>query len=470
MPETITTDVAVIGGGPGGYVAAIKLGQLGKKVVCVEGDNLGGTCLNWGCIPSKVLLDDTHLIMEIKSAESRGISAQVSVDWAKVQARKADIVKKLTGGVKFLFDKNGVKWVRGYATFADAHTLDVKMTGGSPNVTVKADAFIIATGSYPVSVPGVEMDKDVVITSTEALSLPTIPATMLVVGGGAIGMEIGSVYNRLGTDVTVVEILDHILLDTDADVVAEATRAFKKQGFKFFLKTKVATCVVEKGKSARVVLEALDGGAKTEGDFEKILVSASRRPFTAGLGLDKIGVELTERGFVQVDGRLRTSVPHIYAVGDVVGGKLLAHKASHEGIAAAEIICGRDVEVRRHIPAAIFTVPEIATVGMTEAEAEAAGRSVKTGKFSFRANGKAMALAEAEGFAKVVGDADTDDLLGVHVIGPHASDLVAEATLALEFSASCEDFRSSVRIHPTLSEAVMEAALAVDKIAIHQAN
>lgn len=470
MPETITTDVAVIGGGPGGYVAAIKLGQLAKKVVCVEGDNLGGTCLNWGCIPSKVLLDDTHLLMEIKGAEARGISAQASVDWAKVQARKADIVKKLTSGVKFLFDKNGVVWVRGYATFTDTHTLDIRMTDGSPSVIVKADAFIIATGSFPVSVPGVEIDKDVVITSTEALSLPTVPATMLVIGGGAIGMEMGSVYNRLGTDVTVVEILDHILLDTDADVVREATSAFKKQGFKFLLKTKVASCVVTPSKGARVVLEALDGGAKTEADFEKVLVSASRRPLTAGLGLETIGVTLTERGFIAVNEKLQTSLPHVYAIGDVIGGKLLAHKASHEGIAAAEIICGRDAEVKKHIPAAIFTVPEIATVGMTEAEAKAAGRNVKTGKFSFRASGKAMALAEAEGFVKVVGDADTDDLLGVHIIGPHASDLVAEATLALEFSASCEDFQSSVRIHPTLSEAVMEAALAVDKIAIHQAN
>lgn len=466
-------DVIVIGAGPGGYECAIRFAQLGKKTACVEKTNWGGTCLNIGCIPSKALLDASHKFAEITKLADQGISVDpdgVKLNFEKMMERKDSIVKKLTGGVKVLLDKNGVEAIIGTASFKAAHEIEVKTADGKTD-TLTADTIVIATGSEPMKLPFLQIDDINVVTSTEALSLPAVPRSMLVVGGGYIGMEMASVYGSLGVDITVIEILPSILTGLEEDIVKQAAREFKKQGMEIFTEHKVTKVNVLGGaRGVQVYFEGKDGKEQHR-TVHVVLAATGRVPTNKGLGLEKTGVELTEKGFIKVNERLETTATGVYAIGDVIGGMMLAHKASHEGVALAEhLAAGHPPHFKAAIPFAVFTKPEIAGVGMTEAEAKAAGHEVKTGTFSFKASGKAMSLGEDEGFAKVIADAKTDDLLGVHVIGPHASDLVGDATLALEYQASLEDFQSHVRIHPSLSEVVKEAALGADKKAINKVN
>ncbi|MEP0813949.1 MAG: dihydrolipoyl dehydrogenase [bacterium] len=465
-------DVIVIGGGPGGYECAVRFAQLGKKTLCVEKKYWGGTCLNVGCIPSKVLLDDSKRYWELAHLADHGINIDldsVKLDFERMMARKDGVVKKLTSGVKVLLDKNGADGIIGEARFIGPHELMIKSKDGEDKYS--ADTIVIATGSAPMRIPSLGVDDINVVTSDDVLSLPSVPRSLLVVGGGYIGMEMASVYKRLGSEVLIVEILPSILTGLEPDIVKIAHREFKKQGIEFYLEHKVKNVNVYGGaRGVQVTFESKDGKEEHR-TVEKVLVSTGRVPFTEGLDLDKAGIEKTEKGFVKVNDRLETTAPGVYAIGDVIGGMMLAHKASHEGVALAEHLAdGKPAHFKAAIPYAVFTSPEIAGVGMTEPEAKAQGLEIKTGTFSFKASGKAMALGEDEGVAKVIADAKNDDLLGVHVIGPHASDLVADATLALEFQASLEDFQAAVRIHPTLSEAIKEAALNADKKAINKVN
>lgn len=469
MSDTITTDVAVIGAGPGGYVAALRAAQLGKKVVLVERDKVGGTCLNYGCIPSKCLLDDTKLYALTSSFEERGIKLKgAEIDYAVTVARKDKVVKQLVSGIEFLLKKAGVQTVTGTAVFKNHKEIVVE--GRDGKVSVKAQDFIVATGSEPINLPGLTIDGKKIITSKEALDLKTPPKKLLVVGGGAIGLEMGTIFRRVGSDVIIVELMPNVLPGTDKDIVKIVSDQLRRQGFKVCTSSKVESIKQMKEGIKVKVASAKDSVEVGTFDVNLVLVSVGRRAAIGELGLKEIGVHIDDRGFVKADNQLKTNLPGIYAIGDAIGGKLLAHKASHEGIVAAEVIAGKNSVMDHVIPGAVFCEPEVATVGLTEDEALEKGFKVKTGQFPFRASGKAQCLAEREGIVKVVGNAETDDLLGVHIVGPHASDLIAEATLALEMEATVEDFQSSVRIHPALSEAVMEAALATDKRAIHFAN
>ncbi len=463
--------VVVIGAGPGGYVCGIRLAQLGIKCAVVEKQYWGGTCLNVGCIPSKVLLDASHLYHNIKEvAPQQGIVVgEVKVDLEKLNQHKLNVVKRLTGGVKLLLEKNGAELIFGAASFADPHTLEITEPGGKTR-RITAEKFVIATGSTYRTLPGIEIDGKKVISSDQGIDPTDFPQRLLVIGGGYIGMELGSVYNALGAEVVVVEFLPEILAILDQDVRKEAAKLFKRQGIEIRTNTKV-TGVKTTSKGVKVTMEpSAEGGFAGTESFDKVLVAVGRVPYTDSLALDKAGVRLDEKGFVVVDEHLTTSQPHIYAIGDVIGGSMLAHKASHEGYQLAELLAGNWAHFDFTVPAAVFTFPEIAYVGLSEEEAREKGHEVKTGKFSFGANGRALSLGEADGFVKVIGDAKTDELLGVHIIGPHASDLINEATMALLFGASCEDFQAAVRIHPTLGEAVHEAALGVDQKMIHAIN
>lgn len=459
-------DLAVIGSGPGGYVCAIRAAQLGMKTAIIEKYNtLGGTCLNVGCIPSKALLDSSehfHAAKE-KFADHGIVINEPKVDFAQMVKRKQAVVDQMTNGVNFLMKKNKIDVYTGMGSFVDANTIQID---GEKSEKISAKNIVIATGSKPSSLPGMEIDKKRVISSTEALSLTEVPKHLIVIGGGVIGMELGSVYKRLGAEVSVVEYADSIIPTMDAGLGKELARVMKKQKMAFYLGHKV-TSVTSKGKKVTVKAEGKKGEISLQGDY--CLVSVGRRPYTDGLNADKAGVKLDDRGRVEVNEHLQTSVPHIYAIGDVVKGAMLAHKAEEEGVAVAEILAGQKPHINYNlIPGVVYTWPEVAGIGATEEELKAAGRAYKSGQFPFRANGRAVAGMDLDGFVKILADKETDEVLGAHMIGPRCADLIAEIAVAMEFRASAEDIARICHAHPTTSEVTKEAALAAtDNRAIH---
>ncbi len=457
-------DVIVIGSGPGGYVAAIRCAQLGLKTACVEGrETLGGTCLNVGCIPSKALLHASHMLHEAKHNFTKmGLMGKSpSVDWAQMQAYKADTIEGNTKGIEFLFKKNKIDWLKGWARIPKAGQVDV---GGDIH---EAKNIIIASGSAPSTLPGVEIDEEIVVSSTGALALPKIPKKLAVIGAGVIGLELGSVYARLGAEVTVIEYLDAITPGMDAEVQKTFQRILKKQGLKFVMGAAVQS--VERLKTkAKVNYQRRKDGSAQQIDADVVLVATGRKPFTDGLGLADLGVDQSERGQIKTDAHWRTSLSGIYAIGDAIDGPMLAHKAEDEGIAAAEVIAGRHGHVNYDvIPGVIYTHPEVASVGQTEEALKEEGRAYKVGKFMFMGNGRAKANFAADGFVKLLADKDSDRILGAHIIGPAAGDLIHEVCVAMEFGASAEDLAMTCHAHPTYSEAVREAALACGDGAIH---
>ena len=457
-------DVIVIGSGPGGYVAAIRCAQLGLKTACVEGrDTLGGTCLNVGCIPSKALLHASHMLHEATHNFAKmGLKGKSpSVDWAQMQAYKAETIEGNTKGIEFLFKKNKIDWLKGWARIAKAGQVEV---AGELH---EAKDIIIASGSTPSTLPGVEIDEDIVVSSTGALALAKIPKKLAVIGAGVIGLELGSAYARLGAEVTVIEYLDAISPGMDAEVQKTFQRTLKKQGLKFVMGAAVQS--VERLKTkAKVHYELRKDGSAQQIDADVVLVATGRKPFTDGLGLADLGVEMRERGQIKTDAHWRTSVSGIYAIGDAIDGPMLAHKAEDEGIAAAEVIAGRHGHVNYDvIPGVIYTHPEVASVGQTEEALKEEGRAYKVGKFMFMGNGRAKANFAADGFVKILADKDSDRILGAHIIGPAAGDLIHEVCVAMEFGASAEDLAMTCHAHPTYSEAVREAALDCGDGAIH---
>ncbi len=457
-------DTIIIGAGPGGYVAAIRAAQLGARVAVVEGrDTLGGTCLNVGCIPSKALLHATHMLHEThENFEKMGLmGAAPKVDWGKMQAYKADVVGQNTKGIEFLFKKNKITWLKGWATIPAAGQVNV---GEEVHPTKN---IVIETGSEASSLPGVTIDEETIVTSTGALTLGRIPKSMVVIGAGVIGLEMGSVYARLGTEVTVVEYLDAITPGMDAEVAKTFQRILGKQGLKFVLGAAVQS--VTKGKKGATVtykLKKTDTEATVEADI--VLVATGRKPYTAGLGLEALGVEMGPRGTIKTDAHWQTNIPGLYAIGDCVAGPMLAHKAEDEGMAVAEVLSGKHGHVNYGvIPGVIYTTPEVANVGLTEEQLKAEGRAYKVGRFPFMGNARAKAVFQAEGFVKLIADAATDRILGCHIIGPAAGDLIHEVCVAMEFGASAQDLALTCHAHPTYSEAVREAALACGDGAIH---
>ena len=453
-------DVIILGAGPGGYVSAIRCAQLGLKTAVVEGrDTLGGTCLNVGCIPSKALLNATHHLHEVhENFEKMGLMGGApTVDWAKMQAYKADVVGGNTKGIEFLFKKNKVTWLKGWGTIPAAGQVKV----GDEVHTAKS--IVIATGSEPSSLPGVTVDEKTVVTSTGALSLPTIPTSMVVIGAGVIGLEMGSVYARLGTEVTVVEYLDAITPGMDAEVAKTFERILKKQGLKFVL-----GAAVQKVEGGKVSYKLRKTDKEAEIEAEVVLVATGRRPYTAGLGLEALGVEMLPRGQIKTDDHFQTNIKGLYAIGDAIIGPMLAHKAEDEGMALAEILAGKHGHVNYSvIPGVIYTAPEVASVGATEEQLKEQGRAYKVGKFPFMGNARAKAVFQAEGFVKLLADAATDRILGAHIIGPGAGDLIHEVCVAMEFGGSAQDLALTCHAHPTYSDAVREAALACGDGAIH---
>ncbi|HSA59580.1 MAG TPA: dihydrolipoyl dehydrogenase [bacterium] len=472
MPDIQEFDLIVIGAGPAGYVAAIRASQLGMKVACVEKERtLGGTCLNVGCIPSKALLESSeHYAFLQRRMADHGIAVQgASVDFGKFMERKDKVVAQLTGGVAALFKKNKVTHVLGQARINEKTQKDkiVTVTRDKEEVPLKARHILIATGSQPISIPGVALDGVRVVDSTGALSLPQIPKKLVIIGGGYIGLEIGSVYLRLGSEVVVLEAMDRIVPLMDADLSRGLHRILEKQGMKFSVKTKVKETEVKKDGTAVVhVIDPKGGEAAIDADV--VLMAVGRKPYTEGLGLKEAGVQLDEKGRIVVDPKYQTSVEGIYAVGDVIAGPMLAHKAMEEGTAVVEMLAGQAGHVNYGaIPSVVYTHPEVASVGLTEEEAKLKGFEVKTHKFSMLANGRSIAMGERDGFVKLVADKKTDRLLGAHIIAPRASDMIAELVLAMGYSASAEDIARTCHAHPTLAEAVKEAALGLGGGTIH---
>ena len=468
--DTLSTDVAIIGSGPGGYVAAIRLGQLGKKVVLIEKEKIGGVCLNVGCIPSKALISAGKLVKDAENAGKMGINAQVSVDIRKLQEWKQSIVTRLTTGVSLLCKSYKVEVIYGTARFLSNTELEVEREG-KDKLTVKANHTIIATGSSPVELPNVKFDGKRIISSTEALALTEVPRRMLLVGGGVIGLEIGMAYSNLfGTELTIVELMDQLLPGTDIELVNIVSKNLEKSGAKIYLKSKFKSTSINISNTVKAVFETSDGAEQsTEVDY--VLIGVGRRPNSKGLDIEKAGVELNENGFVKVDKQMRTNVPNIFAIGDVSGGPLLAHKASKEGIVAAEVISGLNSSADfQAMPSAIFTDPEIAIVGLSPNEAKSRGVELSIGKFPFSANGRALASNEYDGFAKIIADKSSGVVLGVGIVGPESSNLISEAALAIEMGSSLEDIGLTVHPHPTLPEALMEAAENALGKAIHIQN
>ena len=463
-------DVVIIGSGPGGYVAAIRAGQLGLKTAIVEKDpELGGTCLNIGCIPSKALLSSSdHFAFAKKEAAKHGIVLpNVVLDLSTMLKRKDKVVKTLTGGVRSLMKLNKVTTFQGLGTITEPGRVSIKPAQGD-TAEISADHIVIATGSVPVELPGMKFDGTTIVSSTEALSFPEVPKKLLVIGGGASGLELGSVWSRLGSEVTVLEFLPRIALGFDLELANALQKVLTAQGMKFHLETKVSEVKVENG---RAIATASKGDEQLTFEADKVLVSVGRRPFAEGVGADKIGVELDERKRIKVDAHFRTNVKGIYAIGDVIAGPMLAHKAEEEGIACVEMIAGKSGHVNYDvIPGIIYTNPELAGAGVTEDFAKEKGMKVRVGKFPFRANGRALAAEDVEGFVKFVADAETDRIIGAHIMSHAASDLMAECVAVMEFGGSAEDLGRTVHAHPTHSEAVKEAALAVNKGAIHIGN
>ena len=459
-------DVLVIGAGPGGYVAAIRAAQLGLKTACVDSrETLGGTCLNVGCIPSKAMLHASEYFEAAAGGAMAKLGVEVTpkLNLGAMHGQRLDAVKQLTGGIEFLFKKNKVTWLKGLATFQDAHSVKV----GKDTVTAKN--VVIATGSSVTPLPGVEVDnaKGIVVDSTGALELASVPKKLVVIGGGVIGLELGSVWRRLGAEVIVVEFLDALLPGMDGDVRKEAAKLFKKQGMDLRLSTKV-TGVTVKGKKATLTIEPAAGGKSETLEADCVLVSIGRRPNTEGLGLDTIGLATNARGQIETDGEFRTAVDGVWAIGDVIPGPMLAHKAEDEGIAVAENIAGQTGIVNHAvIPSVVYTMPEIAGVGLTEEQAKETGHDVKVGKFPMLANSRAKTNHEPDGFVKVIADAASDRVLGVWIIASVAGTMIAEAALAMEFGATSEDIAYTCHAHPTHSEALKEAAMAVQGKPIH---
>ncbi|MDE9449780.1 dihydrolipoyl dehydrogenase [Aliiroseovarius sp. Z3] len=456
-------DVIIIGGGPGGYVCAIRCAQLGLKTACVEGrETLGGTCLNVGCIPSKALLHASHSLHEAEHNFAKmGLKGKSpSVDWKQMLAYKDDVIGQNTKGIEFLFKKNKVDWLKGWGSIPAAGQVKVG------DEVHKAKHIVIASGSEPSSLPGVEVDEKVVVTSTGALELPKVPKKMVVIGAGVIGLEMGSVYARLGTEVTVVEFLDAITPGMDSDLAKTFQRALKKQGLKFVMGAAVQKVDATKTK-AKVHYKLRKNDAEEMLDADVVLVATGRRPYVEGLGLDALGVKMTERGQIATD-HWKTSVDGVWAIGDVIEGPMLAHKAEDEGMAVAEAIAGQAGHVNYDvIPGVVYTAPEVASVGKTEEQLKDEGRAYKVGKFSFMGNGRAKAVFQGEGFVKILADKETDRVLGVHIMGPAAGELIHEACVLMEFGGSAEDLARTCHAHPTFSEAVREAALACGDGAIH---
>ncbi len=466
---TTTFDLIIIGAGPGGYVAAIRAAQLGMSVAVVEKRaTLGGTCLNVGCIPSKALLQSSEKFEEAAhSLGEHGVAVgSVKLDLAKMLARKDKVVGELTKGIDFLFKKNKITRVLGTGKILAAGQVEVTDDKGQKTVHATKN-ILIATGSDVLSLPNVTVDEQVIVSSTGALSLPKVPEKLLVIGGGYIGLELGSVWQRLGAKVTVVEYLDRIVPAMDTEVGSALQKVLTKQGFTFKLSTKV-TGIQKTKKGASVTVEAASGGAAETLDADVVLISIGRKPYTEGLGLEAVGITTDKRGCIEVDGHFQTAVKGIYAIGDVIAGAMLAHKAEEEGVVCVEMMAGQKPHINYDaIPGVVYTHPEVATVGKTEEQLKAAGVAYKVGKFPFLANSRGKATGNTEGFVKLLADATTDTLLGAHIIGADAGTLIAEVALALEFGASAEDVARTCHAHPTLNEAVKEAALAVDGRAIH---
>ena len=467
MSETKSADVVIIGGGPGGYVAAIRAAQLGLNTVCVEMDKtLGGTCVNVGCIPSKALLTSSEHYewARLHSAE-HGVKIEgVSADLPTMLKRKDSVVLQNTKGIEFLFRKNKITWAKGRGTLKAGNVVDVAAADGT-TTSYQAKNVIIATGSVSVELPFLKFDEKRVLSNIGALKIPEVPKHLLVIGGGVIGLELGSVWRRLGAKVTVVELMPTILPGNDEEIIKEADKIFRKQGLDIRAGTKVVGAKRE-GDIVKVDVEK-DGSKETlEADY--VLVSVGRKSSVNGIDAAALGLTLGKRGEIVVDNQMRTNLPNVYAIGDAVGGKLLAHKAEEEGTIAAEVIAGHKVHMDyKSMPSVVYTWPEIATVGLAEHEVKASGREYKVGKFPFSANGRARTMAETSGFVKVIADAKTDELLGAHIIGANASDLIQEVVLAFEYRGSSEDIGITVHSHPTLSEAVKEAALGVLGRSIH---
>jgi dihydrolipoamide dehydrogenase len=456
--------VVVIGAGPAGYVCAIRLAQLGQQVTVVEKEFLGGTCLNVGCIPSKAMIAAGALVDRIGRASAMGITAgEVRVDISKLVAWKAGIVAKLTGGVATLLRNHKVEVVMGAASFVDAKTVAVKSKEGEQRLT--ADAIVVATGSAPIEIPGFAFDEDKVWSSTGALAPKRIPKHLVVIGGGYIGLELGMMYRKLGSKVTVVEATGGALPGQDRDCVKVIERSLTKLGIELLTET-TAQGFEHKNGTSFVRIRAKSGEKTIECD--QIASTVGRKPFSGGLALDKAGLQVDAKGFLAVDKQMRTAAKSIYAIGDIAGQPMLAHKGSREGLVAAAVIAGKPEEYdARCVPAVIFTAPEMASVGLLESQLDAEGRKYKTGSFPFAASGRAMSLMETEGFVKVVADAQTDEVLGVHMVGPEVTELIAEAALAIEMGATSEDLARTIHAHPTLPEALMEAAEAVHGAAVH---
>jgi dihydrolipoamide dehydrogenase len=466
MPA-LTPDVLVLGGGPGGYVASIRCAQLGLSTVCVEKDKtLGGTCVNVGCIPSKAMLQSSeHYEFLRKHAADHGlIVGDVRVDLARMLKRKDDVVGQNTKGLEFLFKKNKITWAKGVGTLERNNVVSVKGEDGN-TTTYQARNVVIATGSEPIALPSLEFDEERVLSNVGALRIPEVPKHLIVIGGGVIGLELGSVWRRLGAKVTVVELFPTILPGMDADVIKEMDRVLRKQGMEIRTDTRV---VGGKREADRVRIEVEHSGKPEtlEGDY--VLVSVGRRPTLTGVDAKALGIATGRRGEIVVDDQMRTNVPNVFAIGDAIGGKLLAHKAEEEGVVAAEVIAGKPARMHyRSIPSVVYTWPEVASVGLTEEEVKQAGSEYRAGKFPFSANGRARTMGESSGFVKFIADAKTDALLGAHLVGPNVSELVAEVVMAFEFDGSSEDIGIAVHAHPTLAETVKEAALGVLGRSIH---
>jgi dihydrolipoamide dehydrogenase len=457
-------DTIIIGAGPGGYVCAIRAAQLGLKVAVVEGrETLGGTCLNVGCIPSKALLHATHSLHEVhENFEKMGLMGGApKVDWAKMQAYKEDVVSGNTKGIEFLFKKNKVTWIKGWATIPAAGQVKV----GDDIHTTKN--IVIATGSAPAALQGVDIDEKTIVTSTGALTLDKVPKSLIVIGAGVIGLEMGSVYARLGAEVTVIEYLENITPGMDAEVAKSFQKILTKQGIKFILGAAVQSAKPAKG-GASVTYKSRKDDTETTLTAEAVLLATGRTPYTAGLGLEALGVDMLPRGQIKTDDHFRTNINGLYAIGDAIVGPMLAHKAEDEGMALAEIMAGKAGHVNYGvIPGVVYTSPEVASVGATEEQLKDQNRAYKVGKFPFMGNARAKAVFQAEGFVKILADAATDRILGAHIIGPAAGDLIHEICVAMEFGASAQDLALTCHAHPTYSEAVREAALACGDGAIH---
>ena len=465
MPDKF--QAVVIGGGPGGYVCAIRLAQLGLKTACVESrGSLGGTCLNVGCIPSKSLLNLSEEFHKVKNLSNKGIEVgEVKLNLDKMMKSKDKAVTVLTKGVEFLLKKNKVTYYKGVGSFKSKNEISIIDTDNNETL-IFSEKVIIATGSVPVALPGISFDEKIIVSSTGVLKLDKVPKKLMVVGGGYIGLEMGSVWSRLGSEVHVVEFLDHITPGMDKEISNEFMKILKKQGIKFHMQHKVEK--ITKKNSSAIVLTLDKDGNRKDFDCDVVLVSVGRKPNTEGLNLEKIGLNLDDKNRIQTDKNFKTNLENIYAIGDVITGPMLAHKAEDEGIAVAENIAGQSGHVNYDtIPGVIYTTPEVASIGKTEEQLKESNIKYKIGKFSFMANSRAKAIDDTEGFVKILADEKTDKVLGAHLIGPHAGELIAEIGIAMEFGASSEDIARTCHAHPTFSEAVKEAALSVDKRAIH---